>query len=181
LDEAIALPSEHSAQIARNTQLYLQQETGITHVVDPWAGSYYVESLTDALMQKAWHLISEVEAHGGMTKSIEIGLPKLRIEEAAARRQAQIDSGEEVIIGVNKWMSELISSGLQEIFQNASAVQERLDWLERSVREGTKSPSRAARELLGLCHDLSPRPSMGSGSPPVPDRQCAEPFEKTIA
>ena len=75
--------------------------------MDPWAGSYYVESLTDALMQKAWRLISEVEAHGGMTKSIEIGLPKLRIEEAAARRQAQIDAGEEVIVGVNKYRPEV--------------------------------------------------------------------------
>ena len=103
LDEAIALPTDYSARIARNTQLYFQQETDITHVVDPWAGSYYVEALTDALMQKTWHLINEVEAHGGMTKAIEIGLPKLRIEEAAARRQAHIDSGEEVIVGVNKY------------------------------------------------------------------------------
>jgi methylmalonyl-CoA mutase len=107
LDEAIALPTDYSARIARNTQLYLQQETGITHVVDPWAGSYYVESLTDALMQKAWLLISEVEEQGGMTRSIEMGLPKRRIEEAAARRQAQIDSGEEVIVGVNKYRPEV--------------------------------------------------------------------------
>ncbi|HTD56864.1 MAG TPA: methylmalonyl-CoA mutase [Silvibacterium sp.] len=107
LDEAIALPTDYSARIARNTQLYLQLETGITHVVDPWAGSYYVESLTDALMQKAWRLINEVEEQGGMTKSIEIGLPKRRIEEAAARRQAQIDSGEEVIVGVNKYRPEV--------------------------------------------------------------------------
>ena len=107
LDEAIALPTDHSARIARNTQLYLQEETGITRVVDPWAGSYYVESLTHTLMQKTWRLINEVEAHGGMTKAIEIGLPKLRIEEAAARRQAQIDSGEEVIVGVNKYQPEV--------------------------------------------------------------------------
>jgi methylmalonyl-CoA mutase len=107
LDEAIALPSDHSARIARNTQLYLQLETGITRVVDPWAGSYYVESLTDSLMQKAWSLITEVEEQGGMTRSIEIGLPKRRIEEAAARRQAQIDSGEEVIVGVNKYPPEV--------------------------------------------------------------------------
>jgi len=106
LDEAIALPTDYSARIARNTQLYLQQETDIMHVVDPWAGSYYVESLTEALMQKTWGLINEVEAHGGMTKAIEMGLPKLRIEEAAARRQAQIDSGEEVIVGVNKYLPE---------------------------------------------------------------------------
>jgi methylmalonyl-CoA mutase len=107
LDEAIALPTEHSARIARNTQLYLQLETGITHAVDPWAGSFYVESLTQALIQKAWSLISEVEEQGGMTKSIELGLPKRRIEEAAARRQAQIDSGEEVIVGVNKYWPEI--------------------------------------------------------------------------
>ena len=103
LDEAIALPTDYSARIARNTQLYFQQETDITHVVDPWAGSYYVESLTGALLHKTWRLINEVEAHGGMTKAIEIGLPKLRIEEAAARRQARIDSGEEIIVGVNKY------------------------------------------------------------------------------
>jgi methylmalonyl-CoA mutase len=107
LDEAIALPTEHSARIARNTQLYLQLETGITHAVDPWAGSFYVESLTQALIQKAWSLISEVEEQGGMTKSIELGLPKRRIEEAAARRQAKIDSGEEVIVGVNKYWPEI--------------------------------------------------------------------------
>jgi methylmalonyl-CoA mutase len=110
LDEAIALPTDHSARIARNTQLYLQQETGITRVVDPWGGSYYVESLTDSLMRKAWGLINEVEAHGGMTRAIEIGLPKLRIEEAAARRQAQIDSGEEIIVGVNKYQSDVEDS-----------------------------------------------------------------------
>jgi len=106
LDEAIALPTDYSARIARNTQLYLQHETGITHVVDPWAGSYYVESLTDTLMRDTWRLIEEVEAHGGMTKAIEIGLPKMRIEEAAARRQAQIDSGEEIVVGVNKYKPE---------------------------------------------------------------------------
>ncbi len=103
LDEAIALPTDFSARIARNTQIYLQEETGITKVVDPWAGSYYVESLTHELMHKAWHHIQEVEALGGMAKAIETGLPKMRIEEAAARRQAQIDSGRETIVGVNKY------------------------------------------------------------------------------
>jgi methylmalonyl-CoA mutase len=103
LDEAIALPSEFSARIARNTQLYLQEETGITKVVDPWAGSYYVETLTHELMRRAWQHIQEIEALGGMTKAIETGLPKMRIEEAAARRQARIDSGREVIVGVNKY------------------------------------------------------------------------------
>lgn len=102
LDEAIALPTDFSARIARNTQLLLQEETGITRVIDPWGGSYYVEALTDALMRRAWAHIQEVEALGGMAKAIETGLPKLRIEEAAARRQARIDSGKEVILGLNK-------------------------------------------------------------------------------
>jgi methylmalonyl-CoA mutase len=95
LDEAIALPTDFSARIARNTQIFLQEETGVTKVVDPWAGSYYVESLTHELMHKAWHHIQEVEGLGGMAKAIETGIPKMRIEEAAARRQAQIDSGKE--------------------------------------------------------------------------------------
>jgi methylmalonyl-CoA mutase len=106
LDEAIALPSDFSARIARNTQIYLQEETGITRVVDPWGGSYYVESLTAQLMDRAWSLIQEVEELGGMTKAIEGGLPKMRIEEAAARRQARIDAGKEVIVGTNKYVLE---------------------------------------------------------------------------
>lgn len=103
LDEAIALPTDFSARIARNTQLYLQNETYITKVIDPWAGSYYVESLTDEIMNRAWAHIMEVEELGGMAKAIGTGLPKMRIEEAAARRQAKIDSGSEVIVGVNKY------------------------------------------------------------------------------
>ena len=103
LDEAIALPTEFSARIARNTQLILQEETGITHVIDPLAGSYYVESLTAQLAEEAWKLIEEVEAMGGMTKAVATGMPKLRIEETAARRQAMIDRGEEVVVGVNKY------------------------------------------------------------------------------
>jgi methylmalonyl-CoA mutase len=102
-DEAIALPTEFSARIARNTQLILQHETGVTNVVDPLAGSYYVESLTKALADQAWKLIEEVEALGGMTNAVASGLPKLKIEEAAASRQARIDRGEEVIVGVNKY------------------------------------------------------------------------------
>ena len=102
LDEAIALPTDFSARIARNTQLYLQDETYITKVIDPWGGSYYVESLTDALLKKGWEHILEVESYGGMTKAIEAGIPKMRIEEASARRQARIDSGRETIVGVNK-------------------------------------------------------------------------------
>ncbi|TQI71344.1 heterodimeric methylmalonyl-CoA mutase large subunit precursor [Gramella sp. Hel_I_59] len=103
LDEAIALPTDFSARIARNTQLYLQQETNITKTVDPWAGSYYVEKLTEEIAAKAWKLIEEVEELGGMTKAIEAGIPKMRIEEAAARKQARIDSETDVIIGVNKY------------------------------------------------------------------------------
>ncbi|MCH1626649.1 methylmalonyl-CoA mutase [Fredinandcohnia quinoae] len=106
LDEAIALPTDFSARIARNTQLYLQDETGICNVIDPWGGSYYVETLTNELMNRAWKHIEEIEALGGMTKAIETGLPKMRIEEASARRQARIDSGKEIIIGVNKYRLE---------------------------------------------------------------------------
>lgn len=103
LDEAIALPTDFSARIARNTQLYLQDETGICKVIDPWGGSYYVEALTRSLLERAWQHILEVESYGGMTKAIEAGIPKLRIEEASARRQARIDSGAETILGVNKY------------------------------------------------------------------------------
>ena len=106
LDEAIALPTEFSARIARNTQLILQEETGITHVVDPLAGSYYIENLTAQLADEAWKLIEEVEELGGMTKAVASGMPKLRIEETAARRQAMIDRGEEVIVGVNKYRKD---------------------------------------------------------------------------
>ena len=103
LDEALALPTDFSARIARNTQILLQEETGICRVVDPWGGSYYVESLTDQVARKAWTLIEEVEKLGGMTRATETGLPKMRIEEAAAKRQARIDSGRETIVGVNKY------------------------------------------------------------------------------
>jgi len=106
LDEAIALPTDFSARIARNTQIFLQEETKITKTVDPWAGSYYVESLTNEIVEKTWKLIEEVEELGGMTKAIEAGIPKLRIEEAAARKQARIDSGQDIIVGVNKYRLE---------------------------------------------------------------------------
>jgi len=106
LDEAIALPTDFSARIARNTQLYLQEETGITKAIDPWAGSYYVEYLTDRLARRALELIDEVEELGGMTKAIESGIPKMRIEEAAARKQARIDSRKDIIVGTNKFKLE---------------------------------------------------------------------------
>lgn len=106
LDEAIALPTDFSARIARNTQIYLQEETKITKTVDPWGGSYYLEKLTNDILENTWRLINEVEELGGMTKAIEAGIPKLRIEEAAARKQARIDSGQDIIVGVNKFRLE---------------------------------------------------------------------------
>lgn len=106
LDEAIALPTDFSARIARNTQIYIQEETNITRAVDPWAGSYYVESLTNEIAHKAWERIQEVESLGGMAKAIETGIPKMRIEEASARKQAHIDSGNEIIVGINKYRLE---------------------------------------------------------------------------
>lgn len=106
LDEAIALPTDFSARIARNTQIYIQQETGITSFIDPFAGSYYIEKLTSQLVDEAWKLIQEVEELGGMAKAIETGIPKMRIEEAAAKKQARIDSGKDVIVGVNRYQVE---------------------------------------------------------------------------
>ena len=103
LDEALALPTDFSARIARNTQLFLQQESGTTRVIDPWGGSYYVERLTHDLAARAWEHIQEVEQMGGMAKAIEAGVPKLKIEEAAARTQGRIDSGRQTIVGVNKF------------------------------------------------------------------------------
>src|SRR5690606_14555287 len=102
LDEAIALPTDFSARIARNTQIFLQTETQITRTVDPWAGSYYLETLTNEIANKAWALIEEVEELGGMTKAIDLGIPKHRIEKASAKKQARIDSGQDSIVGVNK-------------------------------------------------------------------------------
>ena len=106
LDEAIALPTDFSARIARNTQIYLQKETQITKTVDPWAGSEFIEKKTEEIADKAWELIQEIEELGGMTKAIEAGIPKLRIEEAAARKQARIDSNQDIIVGVNKYRLE---------------------------------------------------------------------------
>ena len=105
LDEAIALPSENASRIARNTQIFIQNENKICNTVDPLGGSYHIEKLTNDLANKAWELIQEVESQGGMTKAIEMGLPKMRIEEAAAKRQANIDSGKEIIVGLNAYKS----------------------------------------------------------------------------
>jgi methylmalonyl-CoA mutase len=140
LDEAIALPTDFSAKIARNTQLYLQNESGITGVIDPWGGSHYVEYLTNELVEKAWTHLQEVEELGGMAKAIETGIPKMRIEEAAARKQAKIDSGEDVIVGVNKYkVSERQELEILEIDNTAvrKSQIERLDTLKAN-REGSK-------------------------------------------
>jgi methylmalonyl-CoA mutase len=131
LDEAIALPTDFSARIARNTQIYLQQETHITKTVDPWAGSHVVEKLTEEIAQEAWELIQEVEQLGGMTKAIEAGIPKRRIEEAAAKKQARIDSGQDVIIGVNKYQLE-DEDELQILeVDNAKVRQQQMERLQR--------------------------------------------------
>jgi methylmalonyl-CoA mutase len=150
LDEAIALPTDFSARIARNTQLFLQEETNITKTVDPWAGSYYVETLTDTLAKKAWKLIEEVEALGGMTKAIEEGIPKMRIEEAAAKKQARIDSGQDIIVGVNKF--ELEEEEMLQILEvdNAEVRRQQLARLEiikkgRNAAEVTKALERLTR------------------------------------
>lgn len=130
LDEAIALPTDYSARIARNTQLYLQKETGITSVVDPLGGSYYIERLTDQLIENAWKLIDEVEALGGMTSAIESGIPKMRIEEAAASKQARIDMGQEIIVGVNRYQTdEQPDFEILEV-DNASVIKEQVSRLK---------------------------------------------------
>ena len=131
LDEAIALPTDFSARIARNTQIFLQEETKITRTVDPWAGSYYVESLTAEIAEKAWALIQEVEELGGMTKAIEAGIPKLRIEEAAARKQARIDSGQDIIVGVNKYrLAKEDPLQILEVY-NQTVLRQQIDRLEK--------------------------------------------------
>ena len=131
LDEAIALPTDFSARIARNTQLYLQKETEITKTVDPWAGSYYVEKLTEEIVQKAWALINEVEELGGMTRAIDEGIPKMRIEEAAAKKQARIDGGKDIIVGINKYPSKT-ENNLQILeVDNAEVRKQQLARLQR--------------------------------------------------
>ncbi|MGB0431867.1 MAG: methylmalonyl-CoA mutase family protein, partial [Bacteroidia bacterium] len=135
LDEAIALPTDFSARIARNTQIYLQEETQITKAVDPWAGSHYVETLTKELADKAWKLIEEVEELGGMAKAVETGLPKMRIEEAAAKRQARIDAGKDVIVGVNKYQTDEKSEmDILEV-DNAKVREQQVDQLNKIKAE----------------------------------------------
>jgi methylmalonyl-CoA mutase len=151
LDEALALPTDFSARIARNTQIYLQEETCITRFVDPWAGSYYVERLTHELMHAAWALIEEVEGLGGMAKAIETGVPKMRIEEAAARRQARIDSGKDVIVGVNAYPS--LEEPLIPILDidNAAVRESQLKRLNQLKCERDQDAVRQSLERLEKC------------------------------
>ncbi|WP_305951846.1 methylmalonyl-CoA mutase [Emticicia oligotrophica] len=148
LDEAMALPTDFSARIARNTQLYLQHETEICRVVDPWGGSYYVEYLTKELVEKAWALIEEVEELGGMTKAIETGLPKMRIEEAAARKQARIDSGKDIIVGVNKYKTdtETIIDVLD--IDNQEVRRKQIEKLERIKSERNEAEVQAVLDKI---------------------------------
>ncbi len=151
LDEAIALPTDFSARIARNTQLFLQEETGICKVIDPWGGSYFVEALTDAIMKRAWGHIQEIESLGGMAKAIETGLPKLRIEEAAARRQAHIDSGREAIIGVNLLRLERAEQLEVREVDNTAVRQAQIDRLSQ-IKSGRDNPrAHACLEALTRC------------------------------
>jgi methylmalonyl-CoA mutase len=163
LDEALALPTDFSARIARNTQLVLQQESGTTRVIDPWGGSYYVEKLTHDLALRAWAHIQEVEAAGGMAKAIDAGLPKLRIEEAAARTQARIDSGRQPLIGVNKYRLESEEDVDVLKIDNSAVRAEQTEKLRRLRAERDESATRAALDALtnaaadkkpGLEHNL---------------------------
>lgn len=148
LDEAIALPSDFSARIARNTQLYLQDETQITKTVDPWAGSYYVETLTNDIAEKAWKLIKEVEELGGMTKAIEKGIPKMRIEEAAARKQALIDSEQDIIVGTNKYRREKEDPIVTLEVDNQTVRKQQIERLEKLRKERKEEKTQQALEKL---------------------------------
>ena len=151
LDEAIALPTDFSARIARNTQIYLQEETKITKTVDPWAGSYYVESLTNEIAQNAWKLIEEVEELGGMTKAIEAGIPKLRIEEAAARKQARIDSSQDIIVGVNQFRLEKEDPLHILDVDNQMVRKQQLEQLERIKASRNSKEVKESLNQLTLC------------------------------
>ena len=153
-DEALALPTEASARIARNTQLILREETGIARVVDPLAGSYYVESLTASLAEAARALIDEVEALGGMTRAVAAGMPKLRIEESAARRQARVDRGEEVVVGVNRFVSDGSADEVDILDIDNTAVREaQVARLARIRAERARAPWRESLDALGACAD----------------------------
>lgn len=151
LDEAIALPTDFSARIARNTQIYLEQETNICRSIDPWAGSYYVEYLTDRIAHRAWALIEEVEKLGGMAKAIETGLPKMRIEEAAARKQARIDSGQDTIVGVNKYIpDEDAEIDILEV-DNTAVRAAQIERLKKLKKARNNDAVRAALDELTKC------------------------------
>ena len=147
-DEALALPTDFSARIARNTQLFLQQESGTTRTIDPWGGSYFIESLTQDLASKAWSHIQEVENMGGMAKAIEAGIPKMRIEEAAARTQARIDSGQQVVVGINKYQLDVEDKVDVLRIDNAEVRTAQLAKLERLKNERTQSEVTSALEAL---------------------------------
>ncbi|HQE33784.1 MAG TPA: methylmalonyl-CoA mutase [Flavobacterium alvei] len=151
LDEAIALPTDFSARIARNTQIYLQEETKITKTVDPWAGSFYVESLTNEIAQNAWKLIEEIEELGGMTKAIESGIPKLRIEEAAAKKQARIDSNQDLIVGINKYRLKK-EDPLQILdVDNQMVRQQQIEQLEKIKSRRNTEKVQLSLKKLTLC------------------------------
>ncbi len=151
LDEAIALPTDFSARIARNTQIYLQEETNINRVIDPWGGSFYVEKLTNDLVYKAWNLIREVEKLGGMAAAIETGIPKMRIEEAAARKQARIDSGKDVIVGVNRYRLEKEDPIDILDIDNTAVREAQINRLNQMKRERDSAAVTAALEAITKC------------------------------
>src|SRR5262249_348834 len=172
-DEAIALPTDASARVARNTQLILQLETGIPQVIDPWAGSYFMESLTHALAGKALGIIDEVERMGGMTRAIEQGLPKLRIEETAARRQARVDRGVDVIVGVNKFqLAEEPEIDVREI-DNTAVREAQIARLAQIKAQRDRDAVDAALSALTGCAEsgqgnpLAPAIEAGRGRPPA--------------
>ena len=157
LDEAIALPTDFSAKIARDTQIYLQKETGITAIVDPWGGSYYVEKLTEEISQKAWKHIQEIEELGGMAKAIETGIPKMRIEQSAARKQARIDSGKDTIVGVNTNKLAKEESNLEFLEVDNTAVRKsQIDRLKNiKGTRNTKKVKTALNELTAACNNTN--------------------------
>ncbi|MGW1455635.1 methylmalonyl-CoA mutase [Salegentibacter agarivorans] len=157
LDEAIALPTDFSARIARNTQLHLQQETKITKTVDPWAGSYYVEKLTDEIAEKAWKLIEEVEELGGMTKAIEEGIPKMRIEEAAAKKQARIDSETDIIVGTNKYRLDKEDELVTLEVDNQTVRKQQVERLEKIKAERNTENVEKALKALTECAEKENR------------------------
>ena len=174
LDEALALPTDFSARIARNTQLLLQLETGLTKVIDPWGGSYYVERLTHDLAERARAHMAEVEALGGMAEAIEAGLPKLRIEEAAARTQARIDTGQQTVVGVNRYLNDTPDDIPMLKVDNAAVLAAQIEKLKRlrAERDEAKSPGRARRPDRRRQGHRQPAGTVAS-RPPAPTPRSA--------